>query len=268
MGLRFASIASSSSGNCIYVGTEHTNILIDAGLSGVKIEKGLESLELSGNDIDAIFVTHEHRDHIAGVGILSRRYDIPVYATTGTWENMPDSVGKFSFNNQKTVYADETKYINELGIKPFTIPHDAAEPVGYSIMLDNKKVTIATDIGHITDTVAENIKGSNILLLESNHDENMLQSSSYPYSLKKRILGDYGHLSNNTAGKFMSQSKNLDISKLEYLFLGHLSKENNTPTLAYRTVESLLTASGAVIGGDFDMWVAPPEGVKRRIELK
>lgn len=262
MGLAFATIASSSSGNCIYIGTEHTNILIDAGLSGKKIEAGLESLNLSGNDIDAIFVTHEHADHVSGVGVLSRRYDIPVYATEGTWANMPD-IGKLSYDNQRAVYADEVCFINELCVKPFEIPHDAREPVGYSVLLDNKKITVATDIGHISSTVEENVKDSDLVLLESNHDVNMLTSGSYPQALKQRILGNNGHLSNDNAGKFLCNLSN----KTKYVFLGHLSKENNTPMIAYSTVQSIVTAAGAVIGSDFDMWVAPPVGVKRKIEL-
>lgn len=264
MELRFATIASSSKGNCIYVGSEHTNILIDAGLSGKKIEEGLKALELSGEDIDAIFVTHEHNDHVAGIGVMSRRHNIPIYATEGTWANMPSSVGSFRRNMERLVYADEVCYFNDLCIKPFNIPHDANEPVGYSIFNNNNKITIATDIGHITDTVAENIKDSSLILLESNHDINMVREGSYPYSLKQRILGDYGHLSNDNAGKFLTSVHN---DKLQYVFLGHLSQDNNTPRIAYDTVSDIVTDSGVELGGDYSMWVAPPYGVKRRIVL-
>lgn len=265
MELRFSTIASSSKGNCIYVGSEHTNILIDAGLSGKRIEEGLKSLELTGNDIDAIFVTHEHNDHVAGVGVLSRRYNIPVYATEGTWNNMPNCVGAFRRNMEHTVYANELCYINDICIKAFNIPHDAAEPVGYSIFNDKNKVTIATDIGHISDSVAENIQGSSLVLLESNHDINMLKNGAYPLHLKERILGENGHLSNINAGKFLS---GLDASVLKYVFLGHLSQENNTPRIAFDTVSSIVRENGVELGGDYDMWVAPPYGVKRRIVLQ
>lgn len=264
MELRFATVASSSKGNCIYVGSEHTNILIDAGLSGKRIEEGLKALELTGNDIDAIFVTHEHRDHVAGIGVMSRRFDIPVYATEGTWSSMPSDIGKFRHNMEKLVYADETIAFNDICIKPFSIPHDAAEPVGYSVFNDKNKITVATDIGHISDTVAENIKGSSLILLESNHDVNMLKSGAYPLSLKQRILSDYGHLSNENAGKFIT---NVADSILKYVFLGHLSQDNNTPRVAFDTVSSIVTDKGIELGGDFDMWVAPPYGVKRRIVL-
>lgn len=264
MKLRFATIASSSGGNCIYIGTAYTNILIDAGLSGKRIEEGLAQLELTGQDIDAVFVTHEHSDHVDGIGVLSRRYDIPVYATEGTWDNMPDKVGELRPRNKKAIYADELCCFNDLCICPFEIPHDAAQPVGYSIITDNDKITIATDMGHITDTVRENIKGSSVLLLESNHDIDMLKNGPYAYNLKQRILSDKGHLSNSIAGKFLS---NVADSRLKYVFLGHLSKENNTPRLAFDTVKSIVNESGAEVGGDFDMWVAAPYGVKRCVEL-
>ena len=266
MKLKFATIASSSSGNCIYVGTEYTNILVDAGLSGKKIEDGLKELELTGGDIDAIFVTHEHIDHVDGVGVLSRRYHIPVYATEGTWANMPSKVKADTMRDdyKRNVYADENTVFNDLCIKPFSIPHDAAEPVGYSIMTDKDKITIATDIGHISDSIRENVKGSSVLLLESNHDVEMLKNGSYAYNLKQRILSDYGHLSNDNAGKFLSDFAD---NKLKYVFLGHLSRENNTPRVAFDTVSDIVTESGIELGGDFSMWVAAPYGVKRRIEL-
>lgn len=264
MNLNFATIASSSSGNCIFVGTENTNILIDAGLSGKKIEQGLDSLGLTGNDIDGIFVTHEHSDHVKGIGVLSHRYNIPVYATEGTWGSMPSSVGQIRPSLMHDIYAEEFIAFNDLSIKAFDIPHDAAQPVGYTIAVNNTKITVATDIGHITDTVLENVKGASLVLLESNHDVDMLRRGGYPEALKSRILSDYGHLSNKNAGKLLNT---VIDSSVKYVLLGHLSKENNTPRLAYDTVSSVLEKSGAEIGGDFDMWVAPSEGVNRKISL-
>ena len=264
MKLRFATIASGSSGNCIYVGTESTNILIDAGLSGVKIERGLKSLNLDAAAIDAVFVTHEHIDHVNGVGVLSRKFDLPVYATEGTWNAMPEKVGKISKFLKNNVYEDEPLVLNDMCIKPFEIPHDAAQPVGYTVSVGKYKVSVATDMGHATKTVAQNIAGSDVLLIESNHDVDMVKQGAYPYNLKKRILGDRGHLSNMTAAKMIDYVAD---SKLKYVLLGHLRKDNNTPELAYETCADMLTKSGAVIGGDFEMWVAPCEGVGRCIEL-
>jgi phosphoribosyl 1,2-cyclic phosphodiesterase len=177
---------------------------------------------------------------------------------------MPSSVGQIRPNLMKDIYAEEYCAFNDLTIKPFEIPHDAAQPVGYTVGVNNTKITIATDIGHISDTVLENVKGSSLVLLEANHDVEMLQYGGYPQSLKSRILSDFGHLSNVNAGRLLDT---VIDSSVKYVFLGHLSKENNTPRLAYDTVSKILTDNGAVIGGDFNMWVAPPEGVKRRIEL-
>lgn len=264
MRLEFASIASGSSGNCIYVASGHTRLLIDAGLSGKRIEAGLGALSLTGYDIDAMLVTHEHNDHVDGVGIMSRRYDIPVYATEGTWAKMPEKIGKIKPGNKNALYSGEALIINDLCIKPFDIPHDAAQPVGYTITDGVEKITVATDIGHITDEVKENIKDSSILLIESNHDVDMVKTGPYPYQLKQRVLSDFGHLSNENCGKML---KEVITDRLKYVFLGHLSNENNTPDLAFETVKNALENQGIVIGGDINMYVAPRYGVKRRISI-
>ncbi len=264
--IEFATIASGSKGNCIYIGTQNTKILIDAGISGKKAEQGLAELGLKGEDIDAVFVTHEHNDHVDGIGVLSRRYDIPIYATEGTWGNMPEKVGNIRENNKKAVYAGEMCAFNELAVCPFEIPHDAAQPVGYRISAYNKTVTIATDIGHITDTVRENCRDCDLLLLESNHDVDMVRNGPYPYMLKRRVLSDNGHLSNENCGKVLTD---ICTSRLKYVILGHLSGENNTPILAFNTSKDIMQKEGIEIGedGDVKMYVAAPFGVKRRIEI-
>lgn len=262
--IEFATIASGSKGNCIYIGTQNTKILVDAGLSGKKVEQGLDELGLKGEDIDAIFVTHEHNDHVDGIGVLSRRYDIPVYATEGTWDGMPEKVGQIRESNKRAVYANEICAFNEFSICPFGIPHDAAQPVGYRINAYEKTITIATDIGHITDSVKENCRDCDLLLLESNHDVDMVHKGPYPYPLKRRVLGDYGHLSNENCAKVLTD---VSTSRLKYVILGHLSNENNTPMLAFNTSRSHMQEEGIEIGGDINMYVAAPFGVKRRIEI-
>ncbi len=262
--VEFATIASSSRGNCIYIGTENTKILIDAGISGKKVENGLAELGLCGGDIDAIFVTHEHNDHVDGIGIMSRRYDIPVYATEKTWDNMPEKVGKFRENNRRTVYAGEYCHFNDINLCPFAIPHDAAQPVGYRINTFNKTITVATDIGHITDKVLENTKDCDLLLIESNHDVDMVNDGIYPEPLKRRILSDYGHLSNENCAKVLTR---VLCSKLKNVVLGHLSGENNDPRLAFNTVGAVLNDKGVNIGEDMNLYVAAPLGVKRKIVL-
>ena len=253
MRLEFCTIASGSSGNCTYIGSDHTKILIDAGISGKKIEEGLAELKLTGNDIDALFITHEHVDHIKGAGILSRRFDIPIFATAETWAAMEGSLGKIAPSNKNIIYADEMCPINDLCIKPFAIPHDAAEPVGYNVFAGEKKITLATDIGHATDTLRENLEGSDLLLLESNHDIEMLRRGPYPWNLKQRILGERGHLSNVAAGELLSEIR---TDKLKYVFLGHLSEDNNNPHLAYETVENILRNNRIEVGTHLRMDMA------------
>ncbi len=266
MAVKFATIASGSSGNSVFIGTENTNILIDAGLSGKKIQSGLSEIGVSGGDIDGIFVTHEHIDHVQGVGILSRRFGIPVYATEGTWRNMPGSVGDISLDNKRIISKKEDFVIKDLAIKPYPIPHDATEPVGYSVMSDKFKISVATDIGHVTEEIMENVKDCDLLLLESNHDVHMLEYGTYPYPLKRRILGNNGHLSNETAGKLLAWVI-CQNQKLKNVFLGHLSKENNTPETAYNTVKGILDGYGIETGKEFNLYMAARFGVERLIEL-
>lgn len=264
MSVKFCPIASGSSGNSIYVGTEQTHILFDAGLSGKKIEQGLDELKVSGKSLDALFITHEHNDHIKGAGILSRRFDIPIYATQGTWDGMIDSIGEIAQKNIKIIYGGENCVINDICVHPFNIPHDAAEPVGFSIFADKCKMTIATDLGHITDTIKENVIDSDILLLEANHDVEMLKNGPYPYYLKKRILGDNGHISNATAGELLSEIMN---KKLKYIYLGHLSAENNIPHLAYETVAKILENNKIKLGTYLKMDMASRHSNSREIIL-
>lgn len=237
----------------MFVGTEHTKILLDAGLSGKRIQEGLAKIETEGNQIDALFITHEHTDHIKGAGVLSRRFDIPIYATQGTWDAMEGQLGKIARNNKRFVYQGEKCVINDMCIHPFEIPHDAADPVGYSVFAEGYKMTIATDLGHVTETVKENIVDSDILLLEANHDEDMLKKGPYPWALKQRILGNQGHISNVTAGKLLSE---LMSEKMKYIFLGHLSEDNNRPTLAFQTVEEILKKHNISIGKALKMGMA------------
>ncbi len=249
----FCPISSGSSGNCTYIATGGTRILIDAGESGKRIQEGLKTLGVDGDSLDALFITHEHADHIKGAGILSRRFDIPIYATQGTWEAMEGDLGNIARHNRKIVYSGENCILNDICIRPFAIPHDAAEPVGYNIFADDIKMTLATDLGHVTDDLKENISDSSILLLEANHDLEMLRNGPYPVMLKKRILGDFGHISNIAAGEVLAEVMS---EKLKHVFLGHLSAENNTPHLAYDTVEAILKNNGIVVGRDLKMDMA------------
>ena len=213
----------------------------------------LAELKLTGNDIDALFITHEHADHIKGAGILSRRFDIPVFATAETWAAMEGSLGKIAPSNKRIIYGSEMCPINDICVKPFEIPHDAAEPVGYNIFAGEKKITLATDIGHVTDTIRENLEDSDLLLLESNHDIEMLKKGPYPWHLKQRILGENGHLSNLAAGELLAE---IMSGKMKYVFLGHLSEDNNNPHLAFETVEDILRKKQIEVGTHVKMDMA------------
>ena len=260
----FCPLASGSSGNSTFIASGGTRILIDAGASGKKIQEALASINVDGSTIDALFITHEHADHIKGAGILSRRFDIPIYATAGTWEAIEDQLGTVARHNRHIIYGGENCVINDICIKPFAIPHDAAEPVGFSVFADNIKMTVATDIGHVTDDIKENIADSDILLLEANHDEEMLKNGPYTWSLKKRIMGDFGHLSNLVAGKLLSE---IMSEKLKHVFLGHLSAENNTPHIAYDTGEAVLNSNKIQVGRDMKMDMALRCSVSRAVHI-
>lgn len=238
--MRLCSIASGSSGNCIYIGSEATHLLVDVGISGKRVEAGLNSLELTGKDVDGILITHEHSDHISGLGVICRKYNIPIFATRGTIKAILHSGGKNApeaglFNE---IEADSKIIIKDLSVNPMRISHDATEPVAYRIGYGNKKVAICTDLGVFNDYTVECLKGMNALLLEANHDVNMLQVGPYPYYLKQRILGDRGHLSNENSGRLLNKILN---DNMEAIVLGHLSKENNMPELAYEAVRMEIT---------------------------
>ena len=229
----FCSLYSGSSGNSLFVQTDNTKILVDAGESAKKIETALNSIDVNINDIDAVIVTHEHSDHIKGLSTISKKFDIPIYANKETWDAMPQVAEKTK--NQNLFNVNKKFEIGDLKIVPFSIPHDAANPCGFNIIKDNShQLSIATDVGHMTKSIVDNLEGSEFILLESNYDTEVLRCCAYPYSLKSRIASDTGHLSNTMAGKTISYL--LKNGKLSTAMLGHLSKESNFPELAYKTV--------------------------------
>jgi len=265
--MRLCSIASGSSGNCIYTGTEAAHVLVDAGISGKRVECGLKELGLTGSDIDGILVTHEHSDHISGLGVLCRRYHTPIYATRRTLEAMTEAggLGKIDPELLIEVEADQPFTIKDLTVNPMHISHDAADPVAYRFSYGKKKAAVCTDLGVYNEYTVECLKGMDVLLLEANHDVNMLQVGSYPYYLKQRILGKRGHLSNENAGRLLSRILHNDLKKV---VLGHLSKENNLPELAYETVRlEIDLADNTYHAKDFSIEVAKRSEVSDMIEF-
>lgn len=265
--MRLCSIASGSSGNCIYVGSDTTHLLIDVGISGKRIEAGLKELELTGKDLDGILITHEHADHIAGLGVMARKYGIPIYASKGTIEVMKETAGLGNIDPDLfvEVEADRKKVLKDLTIHPMSISHDANDPLAYRVGYGNRKIAVCTDLGVYNDYTVECLKGMDAILIEANHDVNMLQVGPYPYYLKQRILGNRGHLSNENSGKLLSKILH---DNMKAISLGHLSKENNLPELAYEAVRMEITmGDNPYNANDFNIQVAKRQEISPVIQI-
>ena len=265
--MRMCSIASGSSGNCIYVGTEATNLLVDVGISCKRIVAGLNQIGLAAKDIDGILITHEHSDNISGLGVMCRKFGIPIYATSGTISAIKkvSNLGELDDSLFRVVKADEKFILKDITVNPMKISHDAAQPVAYRFQYGNKRMAVATDLGTYDDYTVESLRGLDTLLLEANHDINMLQVGPYPYALKQRILGKKGHLSNELSGRLLSR---LLHDQLKSVFLGHLSKENNMAELAYETVRMEISmADNPYKPDDFPIFVAERSELSQLVEI-
>lgn len=265
--MRLCSIASGSSGNCIYAGSDTTHILFDAGISGKKIENGLNEVELTSKDLQGLMVTHEHIDHIQGLGVIARKTGVPIYATKGTIEAIKNtsSVGKIDDGLFHEIKADESFSIGDIKITPIAISHDAAEPVAYVIEQGEKRAAVLTDLGKYDKYIVDRIKGLDVLFLEANHDINMLQVGSYPYYLKQRILGDRGHLSNENSGRLLGEVLH---DNFKAVMLGHLSKENNYEELAFETVRCEVNlGNNPYNASDFNIQVAKRDQVSEILQF-
>lgn len=253
--MQLYSIASGSSGNCIYIGEEESGILVDAGISMKQIREGLESIHTNIENIKGIFITHEHSDHIKGLGPLLRKFKIPVYATADTigaiWEK--GNMKNISPEIFHSIDRQQDLSVGDYIIESMPISHDAADPVCYTVEKDEKKIGIATDMGKYDDALIEKLGQCDAVLLEANHDINMLQVGPYPYSLKMRILGEKGHLSNDASARLI---KEIIHPGMQHVVLGHLSKENNFPELAYKTVQYELESSETWNQTNAELYVA------------
>ena len=229
-------LASGSRGNAVYISGGSTSILIDAGLSGIEIERRLKSKELCPEDLDAIIVSHEHTDHIQGVGVLSRRFNLPVYISSKTENAAFSQLGNVRVI--KNFECGSTFMIKDLSIHPFSISHDAEDPSGFTVNQNGTKIGIATDLGIATSMVKEHLKGCSLLILEANHDEDMLLNGPYPWPVKQRIRSRTGHLSNEASKNLL---KEVQHDRLKYVILAHLSETNNTPQKALSEVGRAIT---------------------------
>ena len=252
--MRMCSIASGSSGNCIYVGSDHTHLLVDTGISRKRIEEGLKKLEIKGEEIDGVLITHEHSDHIQGLGVLSRKYELPIYATKGTIEGISGStsLGKMPDGLFHTIRADEPFRLGDIEVKPFAISHDACEPTAIVLNVAGdlrRWLQIWENTMNIQSPI---LPGWMQFFWRANHDIHMLEVGGYPYYLKQRILGDKGHLSNELSGRLLCDILH---DNLKHIILGHLSKENNYARLAYETVKLEVTlGDNDYKGEDLDMF--------------
>lgn len=265
--MRLCSIASGSSGNCIYIGNDNTHLLVDAGISKKRIEAGLDTLSVKGDEITGILITHEHVDHIQGLGVFSRKYEVPIYGTKGTIEGIRkcSNLGKMPEGLLHEINADEDFKLGDIVIHPFKISHDANEPSGYRMNSGSKSVAVATDLGKYDEYIVNNLKNLNGIVLEANHDVHMLEVGPYPYHLKRRVMGDKGHLSNELSGRLLCDILH---DNLKCVVLGHLSKENNYEELAYETVKLEVTmGNNPYRGDDIPIMVAKRDVVSNIITL-
>ncbi|MDD5773784.1 MAG: MBL fold metallo-hydrolase [bacterium] len=232
--IKICVLGSGSSGNSIFISSGKTNILVDFGFSEKEIKKRLQKIDIKLSDINAILVTHEHSDHSRGLGKITEKIAGQIYINELTYQSIESQI---ECENIIKITNSDIFEIGDFLIKPFSIFHDASDPCGYSIFCNDKKITLATDLGIVNNTVLQNMADSNAVIIESNYDQKMLMDGNYPWHLKNRILGREGHLSNHDAGKMLQQVMH---SGLEYVFLFHLSEENNTPQAAVNTVKTYI----------------------------
>ena len=251
---RFCPLFSGSSGNCTYIGTAAGGILIDAGVSAKRIECALVEREIDPKSIAAVFVTHEHSDHISGLRVLVKRYGYKVYSSKGTMNALAEN-NVIAQGNHADVMTRKGVAAADLMITGFRTSHDSRESIGFRIQTgDGRILAVATDTGCVTDEVRSALRGCDLALIESNHDVQMLKNGGYPYFLKKRILCDTGHLSNDCCA---AELPALAKSGTTRFVLGHLSRDNNMPEIAYKTSLSALSAAGFIENHDFILEVAP-----------
>lgn len=254
--LSFSILASGSSGNCTYIETGGQKVLVDAGLSGKKVQGLLAQIDRKIDEIDAIFVTHEHSDHVQGVGILSRKYNLPIYANKETWLAMDKNIGIVKEENRRYVQPDEMISLGDLDVMTYSVSHDAISPQFYAFQKGKKQFVMLTDTGYVSQKLRSLLTNANAYLIESNHEIEMLRYGKYPWSLKQRILSDKGHLSNEDGALAMIDLIGENTSDV---YLGHLSRDNNTKQLAMHAMEDILLQHDVDIEKHIKLHMTDPE---------
>lgn len=250
--LRFQSFASGSSGNCYFIGNASTGFLIDAGIGVRTIRKNLKALGLDFSDLWGVFVTHDHADHIRAIGSVGEHYQVPVYATRKIHEGIQKSycVTEKLFTSRKYIEKHETITLGDFSITAFPVSHDATDNVGYTVEYKGQRFTFATDLGYVCEHATHHLRMADYMVLEANYDSKMLAEGGYPADLKRRIISPTGHLSNDQTGQFLKEHYQ---EQTKFIFLCHLSKENNMPEKAFNTVKSYLEEKNIEVGKDVQL---------------
>ncbi len=235
--MRFSVLASGSTGNAFYIETGNTRLLVDAGLSGKQMDRLFQEIAADPKDLDGILVTHEHTDHIKGLGIIARKYELPIYANEKTWQAMEKNLGKIQTDQKFHFEANQVQTFGDMDVESFSVSHDAIDPMFFTFHHKDKKVALVTDLGYVSERIKKTIEGANAFVFEANHDVSMLQMGSYPWNVKRRILGDYGHVSNEDCGLALSD---VITNETKRVYLAHLSKDNNMKELARMSVDQVL----------------------------
>ncbi len=264
--MKLFTLASGSTGNCIYVGDGKTNILVDVGITGKAMKAGLAEIGLDISDINALLVTHDHNDHVRGIGVFNRKHNCGIYSKKGTFDVVKKDgrYGKIDYSCFHEINEEEPFFINDFEITAFKTYHDAADPVCYIIKKAGKKAAVLTDTGKFTDEIIAHMKGASAIYVESNHDVKMVEMSDYPYSLKMRILSDLGHLSNEMTAELLCQ---VYSENLKGVVLGHLSRHNNMPELAEQVVKSEVYTRLGLSEKDLGIYIAKISGNSEIIEF-
>ncbi|KPH72120.1 MBL fold metallo-hydrolase [Oceanobacillus caeni] len=245
MTLRFSVLASGSTGNAFYIESERQKLLVDAGLSGKKLTELFQKIQVDPSDLSGILVTHEHSDHIKGLGIFARKYNLPIYANEKTWKAMDKSIGKLSVDQRFLFQMEEVKTFEDMDVESFGVSHDAAEPMFYTFHSNGKKVALVTDLGYVSERIKKTVEDADAYIFEANHDVEMLRMGRYPWSVKRRILGDSGHVSNEDSGLALAD---IISNRTKRIYLAHLSLDNNMKDLARMSVDQVLQERGINIG--------------------
>jgi phosphoribosyl 1,2-cyclic phosphodiesterase len=255
MSLRFSVLASGSTGNAFYIESGEEKILVDAGLSGKRMEQLLSQVNIDPHELSRILVTHEHSDHIKGLGIMARRYNLPIYANEKTWKAMENQIGKISLDQKFHFNMEETRTFGNLDIESFAVSHDAADPMFYTFHHEGKKVALVTDLGYVSERIKKTVENADAYIFESNHDVSMLRMGRYPWNVKRRILGDSGHVSNEDCALALTD---ILTDRTKRIYLAHLSLDNNMKDLARMSVSNILQERGFELGRRIELHDTDP----------